>query len=101
NMTGDGDYNQYFLFHSDSVGAQGNRSFYESEEVDNLIDQARRESDQEERIELCKQVQEIEMEEAPMAILRHTEYVEAVGENVEGFWLHPSRIMMLNDVTIK
>lgn len=100
NMTGDGDYNQYFLFHSDSIGGQGNRSFYENEEVDELIDEARRENDQEKRSELYSQVQEIEIEDAPMALLRHTEYVAAIHNGVEGFWLHPSRIMMLNDVTV-
>jgi peptide/nickel transport system substrate-binding protein len=101
NMTGDGDYNQYFLFHSDSVGTPGNRSFYVNEEVDALIDEARRESDPYERVELYHQVQEIEKEDAPMAYLRHTEYIAAVHNSTDGFWMHPSRIMMLNDVVIE
>src|SRR5699024_8592008 len=101
NMTGDGDYNQYFLFHSDSIGGQGNRSFYENPEVDKLIDETRRESDPDKRDELYSEVQQIELEDAPMALLRHTEYVAAVHNDVEGFWLHPSRIMMLKDVTVE
>ncbi|WP_164214913.1 glutathione ABC transporter substrate-binding protein [Virgibacillus sp. YIM 98842] len=101
NMTGDGDYNQYFLFHSDSVGTPGNRSFYVNEEVDALIDEARRETDPDKRVELYQEVQEIEVEEAPLAYLRHTEYIAAVHNSTEGFWMHPSRIMMLNDVVIE
>jgi peptide/nickel transport system substrate-binding protein len=101
NMTGDGDYNQYFLFHSDSVGTPGNRSFYVNEEVDELIDEARRESDPDKRVELYHEVQEIEREDAPLALLRHSEYIAAIHNNIEGFWLHPSRIMMLNDVVIE
>lgn len=101
NMTGDGDYNQYFLYHSDSVGNPGNRSFFENEEVDKLIEDARQETDADKRNELYRQVQEIEKEEAPLVLLRHTEYVAALQDGVEGFWLHPSRIMMLNDVVIE
>ncbi|WP_280951851.1 hypothetical protein [Alteribacter populi] len=41
-------------------------------------------------------MQEIVVDDAPMVLLRHAEYVAAVGDGVEGFWLHPS----LNDVTI-
>ncbi|UCZ52896.1 glutathione ABC transporter substrate-binding protein [Bacillus shivajii] len=100
NMTGDGDYNQWFLFHSDAKGAPGNRTFYANDEVDALIDAARRESDPEKRVELYNEVQEIEMEEAPKVLIRHTEYVAAVRDGVEGFWLHPSRIMMIDDVTL-
>ncbi|MCC4723330.1 glutathione ABC transporter substrate-binding protein [Salinicoccus sp. RF5] len=101
NMTGDGDYNQYYLFHSDARGSEGNRSFYANEEVDSLIDEARQESDEGERLEMYHQAQEIEVEEAPLVPVRHTEYVAAISPDVEGFWMHPSRVMMLNDVEIK
>ncbi|GAE27197.1 oligopeptide ABC transporter [Halalkalibacter wakoensis JCM 9140] len=101
NMTGDADYNQYYLYHSDTHGNAGNRSYYHNEEVDRLIDEGRKESDPDKRLALYHEAQEIELEEAPLVLLRHTEYVTALGNNVEGFWLHPSRIMMLNDVTIQ
>jgi peptide/nickel transport system substrate-binding protein len=100
NMTGDADYNQYFLFHSDAQGAVGNRSFYSNPRVDELIDLGRQETDPAKRHELYKEAQAIEMEDAPMVLLRNTEYLVAVGESVEGFWLHPARIYMINDVTI-
>src|SRR5699024_1356411 len=34
NATGDGDYNQYNLFHTNSMGTSGNLFFYSNEEVD-------------------------------------------------------------------
>ncbi|KHF41617.1 glutathione ABC transporter substrate-binding protein [Halalkalibacter okhensis] len=101
NMTGDADYNQYYLYHSDTHGDAGNRSFYHNEEVDRLINEGRQESDLEKRLALYHEAQEIEVEDAPLVLLRHTEYVAAIGNGVEGFWLHPSRIMMLDEVTIQ
>ncbi|EGL83680.1 ABC-type transporter, periplasmic subunit [Caldalkalibacillus thermarum TA2.A1] len=100
NMTGDADYNQYYLFHSAAHGSAGNRTFYTNERVDELIELGRQETDPEQRLAYYHEAQEIEVEEAPMIFLRHTEYIAALGKDVEGFWLHPSRIMMLNDVTI-
>lgn len=101
NMTGDADYNQYFLFHSEAQGEVGNRSFYSNPRVDELINLGRQEIDPYKRHEYYKEAQAIEMEEAPMVFLRNTEYLVAVGQGVEGFWLHPSRIYMINDLTIQ
>ncbi len=101
NMTGDADYNQYFLFHSDAKGTPGNRTFYTNERVDELIDKGREESDTEKRQEIYNEVQEIEMEDAPMVFLRNDEDLVAVGNNVKGFWMHPAGIYMLDEVTVK
>ncbi|MFD1736979.1 glutathione ABC transporter substrate-binding protein [Bacillus salitolerans] len=101
NMTGDADYNQYFLFHTEAQGEVGNRSFYSNPRVDELIDLGRQESDPEKRLAYYKEAQEIEMEEAPMVFLRNDEDVVALGKNVEGYWMHPAGSYMINDVTIK
>jgi peptide/nickel transport system substrate-binding protein len=101
NMTGDADYNQYFLFHSEAHGAAGNRSFYSNPKVDELIDAGRQETDPAKRLEIYKEAQAIEMEEAPMIFLRNSEYLIALGKSVKGFWLHPAQIDMLTDVTIQ
>ncbi|WP_309228309.1 glutathione ABC transporter substrate-binding protein [Virgibacillus saliphilus] len=100
NMTGDGDYNQYYMFHSDSMGPQGNRVFYDNPEVDELIDQARQENDPDVRNEIYSELQQIEKEDAPYTYLRHSQDIAAVQKGVEGFWIHPSGLLMLNDVTI-
>jgi len=101
NMTGDADYNQYFLFHSEAMGTPGNRTFYQNDRVDELIDKGREESDTAKRQEIYNEAQKIEMEEAPMVFLRNDEDLVAVGNDVKGFWMHPAGIYMLNDVTVK
>ncbi|MEH7080871.1 glutathione ABC transporter substrate-binding protein, partial [Bacillus velezensis] len=51
NATGDADYNQYNLFHTDSQGGAGNTFFYSNQQVDDLINAARKEKDEEKRKE--------------------------------------------------
>ncbi|WP_306009919.1 glutathione ABC transporter substrate-binding protein [Bacillus sp. MMSF_3328] len=101
NMTGDADYNQYFLFHSDARGNPGNRSFYSNPKVDELIDKGRQETDEQKRLEIYAEAQEIEMEEAPIVFLRNDEDMAVIGSNVKGFWMHPSGLYMIDEVTIK
>jgi peptide/nickel transport system substrate-binding protein len=101
NMTGDADYNQFFLFHTDAQGEIGNRSFYSNPRVDELIDLGRKETDSAKRQEYYNEAQAIEMEEAPMVFLRNDENLMAVGADVNGFWMSPAGIYMLEDVTIK
>lgn len=100
NATGDGDYNQYNLFHSRSLGKGGNTTFYVNAEVDKLIEEGRREEDQQKRKEIYPRALEIEMSEAPMVPIRNLENVAAVGKNVKGFWISPSGYMMINDIAI-
>ncbi|WP_090823448.1 glutathione ABC transporter substrate-binding protein [Paenibacillus sp. yr247] len=101
NLTGDADYNQYFLFHTKAFGNVGNRHFYSNPEIDKLIDAGRRESDPAKRKEIYAKAQEIEMEDASMILLRNNQYLVASGKNVKGFWMHPSGIMMINEVSIQ
>lgn len=101
NMTGDADYNQYFLFHSEAHGTVGNRTFYTNETVDELINKGRQESDPEKRLQYYEEAQKIEVDDAPMIFLRNDENIAAVGKNVKGFWIHPSGIYMIDDVTIQ
>ena len=54
------------LFHSNSIGAEGNRSFYNNIELDNLIDLARSTTDSKKRKELYKNIQEIILNENPI-----------------------------------
>ncbi|MFD2706398.1 glutathione ABC transporter substrate-binding protein [Salibacterium lacus] len=99
-VTGDADYGLYPLFHSDNKGEAGNRAFYENEEVDTLLEQARREGDQEERKALYEDVMEILVEDAPMIYSHHDDYLAGVNDNVEGFWMHPNGLYQLQDVSI-
>ncbi|MFP5114728.1 glutathione ABC transporter substrate-binding protein [Bacillaceae bacterium C204] len=101
NATGDADYNQYNLFHTSSQGGAGNTFFYSNKEVDRLIEDARREKDQEKRKELYAQSQEIEMKEAVYIPVRVIENLAAVGKDVKGFSISPSGYLEINDVSIQ
>ncbi|WP_408006924.1 glutathione ABC transporter substrate-binding protein [Pseudalkalibacillus sp. A8] len=101
NATGDADYNQYNLFHTDSQGAAGNTFFYSNKEVDSLIEAARREKDQEKRKELYAQAQELEMEDAVYIPVRVIENLAAISRDIKGFSISPSGYLEINDVSIK
>ncbi|MEC1522635.1 glutathione ABC transporter substrate-binding protein [Neobacillus niacini] len=101
NATGDADYNQYNLFHTNSHGASGNTFFYSNKEVDSLIEAARKEKDPNKRIELYAQSQELEMEEAVYIPVRVIENLAAVAKNIQGFAISPSGYLEINDVSIQ
>ncbi|PRY81026.1 glutathione ABC transporter substrate-binding protein [Alkalibacterium olivapovliticus] len=99
-VTGDADYGMYPLFHSDNFGEPGNRTFFATDELDSLLEEARQSADEDERLELYSNAQEILVEEAPMIYIHHQEYLLAVSDDVEGLWHHPTGILMLKDVTV-
>lgn len=101
NATGDADYNQYNLMHSSSKGANGNTSFYANAEVDNLIEEARKEADSAKRIELYAKAQDIQMEEVIYIPVRVIENVAVMSKDVSGFGISPSGYLELNNVSIK
>ncbi|WP_201713176.1 glutathione ABC transporter substrate-binding protein [Rossellomorea arthrocnemi] len=100
NATGDADYNQYNLFHSSSHGPAGNTFFYSNDEVDQLIEEARSEKDQEKRIELYAKSQEIEMEDAVYIPVRVIENMAAVRKGVKDFTISPAGYMEINEISI-
>lgn len=98
NPTGDADYGMYALFHSSQKGDPGNRSFYENAEVDELLDEGRRETDPDARIALYNKVQEHLIEDAPMVYIHHQEYLLGISNNIEGLAIDTSGIYQLQDV---
>ncbi|RNF39031.1 glutathione ABC transporter substrate-binding protein [Planococcus salinus] len=101
NSTGDADYTLYPLFHTDSLGNPGNRSFYSNPEFDELLNQGRRSTDTEERMEIYAEAQAILAEDAPMAYLLHQDYLVGVADTVSGFDIDATGIYQLRDVTIE
>ncbi|UTR09169.1 glutathione ABC transporter substrate-binding protein [Evansella sp. LMS18] len=99
-VTGDADYGMYALFHSDNHGAPGNRSFLANDELDEILDQAREETDEATREDLYEQAMEILVEDAPMLYLYHPSYNLGVRDEVQGFWKHPNGLHQLREVTI-
>nr|WP_191276128.1 glutathione ABC transporter substrate-binding protein [Neobacillus kokaensis] len=101
NATGDGDYNQYNLFHSSSQGPAGNHFYYSNPNVDKLIDEARKETDESKRLKLYEEVMQKEMDDAVYIPIRNYEHLAAYNKNVSGFWLNAANYLMIDDVVIK
>jgi peptide/nickel transport system substrate-binding protein len=73
---------QSAMWHTDSYGGGFNFVKYSNEEVDALLEEANAEADQETRIELYTQMQNILMEELPMAILDFPQLPTGVNNRV-------------------
>lgn len=99
-VTADADYGLYALFHSNSHGATGNRSFYTNEEVDTLLDEGRTEPEEEARFEAYSNAQQILIEEAPAAYLFHTNFALGVNSSqVSGVELDPVGNIRIENVS--
>lgn len=80
-----------------TVPAQ-NIAFYKSEEFTNLITEARETIDQDQRIELYKQAQQLFQEDAPWVMLAYTTPPLAQADYVEEYKPHPMSNDLLTDV---
>ena len=99
-VTADADYGLYALFHSNSHGATGNRSFYTNEEVDTLLDEGRTEPEEDARFEAYSNAQQILIEEAPAAYLFHTNFALGVNSSqVSGVDLDPVGNIRIENVS--
>ncbi|SDJ06734.1 hypothetical protein [Natribacillus halophilus] len=58
------------------------------------------ETDEEERLQLYEEVEQIIVDEAPTIYTLHTDYVVGVADSVEGFVQQPSGLFLLEDVQI-
>lgn len=100
-VTLDADYGLYPMFHSENAGSPGNRSFYANEEVDALLEEARQEGNNERRLELYQEAQQIIIDEAPIVPLYHSVLLAGSRDEVKGFYQFPSSFPYLRDVTIE
>lgn len=99
--TADADYALAPLFHSESSAASGNRSFYSNEEVDSLLEAAVVEADENTRLQMYSDAQQIIMDEAPMVFTTYTDYLKAVRSEVEGLVITASDGIELQGVSIQ
>ena len=99
-VTTDADYGLYPLFHSNSFGEAGNRTFYANDRVDELLDLGRFTSDQDQRLEYYQEVQDILHEEVPWVFLQTRENVTGINNRVKGFEHHPIGSYDLSVVTL-
>lgn len=97
-VTLDADYGLYPMFHSDNIGAPGNRTRFNNEEVNQLLDDARVEQDEETRLELYKEAQQIIIDEAPLVPVYHSVLLAGIQEDLEGYYQYPSSFPYLKDL---
>ncbi|WP_188206441.1 glutathione ABC transporter substrate-binding protein [Alkalibacillus aidingensis] len=100
-VTLDADYGLYPMFHSENVGAPGNRSFFKNDEVDQLLEDARQSTDDEERLQLYHEAQQLIIDEAPIVPLYHSVLLAGLSEQLEGFYQYPSSFPFLRDIDFK
>lgn len=99
-MTNDPDTLPYLALRTDAWPEAGgfNSGYYSNPEVDDLLEQARVSTDQAERAELYKQMQEIVQDDAPWVFVANWKQNAVTSARVENFSLEPSFLLMLSDV---
>ncbi|HKL69413.1 ABC transporter substrate-binding protein [Salibaculum sp.] len=100
-MTNDPDTLPFLTLRSEAFPDQGgfNSGYYSNPEVDELLEAARVETDQEERARLYREMQTIVQEDAPWVFVANWKQNAVTSERVEGFSLQPSFFLLLDDVS--
>ncbi|MCB1715380.1 MAG: ABC transporter substrate-binding protein, partial [Candidatus Competibacteraceae bacterium] len=76
-----------------------NSGYYSNTEVDTLLEQARAETDQAQRAELYKKMQEIVYDDAPWAFIANWKQNAVSSSRVQNFKLQPSFLLLLHKVS--
>lgn len=100
-VTGDADNGMYALFHSKNAGGPGNRSFYKSETVDQLLDNGRKEIDPDKRLTYYQQAQETIVNDATWDFLAVSENIVGVNKRVKGFENMPTGTYKFEGISLE
>jgi ABC-type transport system substrate-binding protein len=95
---GDPDNFLYTFFSSASIGAE-NFSRYENPEVDDLLNQAKEVSDQEERKALYQEAEQLIVDDAPWVFLGYQKHQVVTRANITDFQLQPTYIYYMSGVS--
>ena len=100
-MTNDPDTLPYLTLRTAAFPEDGgfNSSYYSNEEVDQLLDRARTETDQDVRADLYRQVQTIVHEDAPWLFVANWKQNAVTTASVGNFELQPDFTLVLHEVT--
>lgn len=101
NSTATADTGIYPLFHSKNLGNAGNMSFLENDEIDALIEEARKEMDEDKRYEIYSEIQEDLVDIAPMIYVLHQRYLLGVRDEVKDLVQLPTKVLYLKDTYIE
>lgn len=94
---GDPDNFIYVLLDEDNIGSN-NYTYFKNDEMHDLLIEAQTEVDEEKRIELYKQAQEIVHEEAPWVPIAHSTPLLGAVKSLTGFSPHPTGSDLLSEV---
>ena len=99
-MTNDPDTLPFLTLRTEAWPDQGgfNSGYYSNEKVDELLEAARRATDQDERAKLYREMQSIVQEDAPWVFVANWKQNAVTKASVENFKLQPSFFLMLQDV---
>ncbi|MCM3612551.1 ABC transporter substrate-binding protein [Planococcus sp. MERTA32b] len=97
---GDADNFLYVLLDQDNIGSN-NYTYYENQELHDILIEAQTEVDEEVRNDLYMQAQEIIHEDAPWVPLAHSTPLLAGGSNVIDFKAHPTGSDKLSSVDLE
>ncbi len=97
---GDADNFLYVLLDQDNIGSN-NYTYYENQELHDILIEAQTEVDEEVRNELYAEAQEIIHKDAPWVPLAHSTPLLAGGENVVNFQPHPTGSDKLAEVDLE
>jgi peptide/nickel transport system substrate-binding protein len=99
-MTGDPDTLPYLTLRTAAWPDEGgfNSGYYSNDQVDELLESAQVEVDEDARIEMYHEMQEIVVEEAPWVFVASWKQNAAMAPDIEGFELHPSFLLRLHDL---
>jgi peptide/nickel transport system substrate-binding protein len=99
-MTGDPDTLPYLTLRTGAWPDEGgfNSGYYSNERVDELLESAQVEVDEDARNAMYHEMQEIVVEEAPWVFVASWKQNVAMAPDLEGFELHPSFLLRLHDL---
>ena len=100
-MTNDPDTLPFLTLRTEAFPESGgfNSGYYSNPEVDQLLEQARQSTSQEERAQLYKEVQEIVYEDAPWVFVANWKQNAVAVSELQNFSLQPSFFLLLQDVS--
>ncbi|MBJ3775017.1 ABC transporter substrate-binding protein [Acuticoccus mangrovi] len=99
-MTNDPDTLPFLTLRTAAFPDKGgfNSGYYSNPQVDELLEAARRSTDQDERAKLYKEMQEIVVDDAPWVFVANWKQNAVTSDRVENFKLQPSFFLMLQEV---
>lgn len=101
NSTGDPDNALFPLLHTDYIGIDGNRSFLSNQELDETLEDGRREVDDDTRGQIYTDAQELVVEEAPMIFVRYGENIAASVDGVNDVVLTQNGLYDFSNTTVE